>query len=266
MNISEAQTDAEQQALVARGLNVVVSRLAAKRLGYDNPPDAIGKRFGDSFLDPKFGLVPCTIVGVVEDARWHSVHEAVDPIVYFQDRTAWRYLEVRFAASRPGDVRDRIEQLWKRTFPDQPFAADYGDARAARYYKADDARAVLFACFAGLSVVIGCLGLFGLASFTAERRTKEIGIRKVLGARTRDIVQLLVWQFSQPVLIANLIAWPVAWWVMRNWLNKFDARITLGPVPFVAAGGLALAIAVATIAAHAIRVARANPIVALRYE
>ena len=109
-------------------------------------------------------------------------------------------------------------------------------------------------------------GLFGLAAFTAERRTKEIGIRKVLGARTRDIVRLLAWQFSRPVIIANLIAWPVAWLVMKDWLNQFDARIDLGPAPFVVAGVLALAIAIGTIAGHAFKVARANPIHALRYE
>jgi putative ABC transport system permease protein len=117
-----------------------------------------------------------------------------------------------------------------------------------------------------LAIVIACLGLFGLAAFTAERRTKEIGIRKVFGATVRDIVQLLVWQFSKPVVIANLVAWPVAWWLMRDWLNTFDARIALTPTPFVLAGLLALAIAVGTIASHAIRVARANPIHALRYE
>ena len=94
----------------------------------------------------------------------------------------------------------------------------------------------MFAGFALLAVIVACLGLFGLAAFTAERRTKEIGIRKVLGARTRDIVRLLAWQFSKPVIIANLIAWPVAWWAMRDWLNTFDARIDLGPTPFVLAG------------------------------
>jgi putative ABC transport system permease protein len=118
----------------------------------------------------------------------------------------------------------------------------------------------------GLAIVIACLGLFALAAFTAERRTKEIGIRKVLGARTRDIVRLLVWQFSRPVIIANVIAWPVAWWVMRDWLNGFDQRIALTPVPFVIAAAIALGIAIATVAGHAIKIARANPIHALRYE
>ena len=124
----------------------------------------------------------------------------------------------------------------------------------------------MFAIFAAFAVLISCLGLFGLAAFTAERRTKEIGIRKVLGARTRDIVQLLVWQFSRPVIVANLIAWPVAWWAMRNWLDEFETRIDIGPAPFLVAGLLALLIAVATVVGHAVRVARANPIHALRYE
>ena len=124
----------------------------------------------------------------------------------------------------------------------------------------------MFAAFALLAVIIGCLGLFGLAAFTAERRTKEIGIRKVLGARTRDIVRLLAWQFTKPVIIANLIAWPVAWWLMRDWLNGFDQRIALTPVPFLLAGCIALGIAIGTIAGHAMKVARANPIHALRYE
>jgi len=117
-----------------------------------------------------------------------------------------------------------------------------------------------------LAVAIASLGLFGLAAFAAERRTKEIGIRKVLGARTRDIVRLQVWQFTRPVLIANLIAWPVAYWAMRRWLDGFELRIELDPVLFVAAGALALAIAAATVMAHALKVARTHPIHALRYE
>ena len=140
------------------------------------------------------------------------------------------------------------------------------DDQLADLYMTDAARARTFAGFALLAIVIACLGLFGLAAFTAERRTKEIGIRKVFGARSRDIVRLLAWQFSKPVIVANLIAWPVAWWVMRDWLDTFDARIDLGPTPFVIAGALALAIAIGTVSGHALRVSRTNPIHALRYE
>ncbi|HEX8553674.1 MAG TPA: FtsX-like permease family protein, partial [Sphingomonas sp.] len=150
--------------------------------------------------------------------------------------------------------------------PQVPFDGQFATDIVREQYDQEEARGQLFAGFAVLAVVIGCLGLFGLAAFTAERRTKEIGIRKVLGARSREIVRLLVWQFSRPVLMANLIAWPVAWWVMRDWLNGFDARIGLTPVPFLAAGLLALVIAVVTVGGHAYRVAQTSPVRALRYE
>jgi putative ABC transport system permease protein len=147
-----------------------------------------------------------------------------------------------------------------------PFNAKFSEDIIGEAYEAEDSRARIFGAFATLAVIIGCLGLFGLAAFTAERRTKEIGIRKVLGARTRDIVRLLVWQFSRPVLVANLIAWPVAWWLMRDWLNTFDQRIALGPAPFVIAALVALTIAIGAVVGHAMKVARSNPIHALRYE
>jgi putative ABC transport system permease protein len=124
----------------------------------------------------------------------------------------------------------------------------------------------LIGIFAGICILVACLGLFGLAASATQQRTKEIGIRKVLGARTRDIVRLLVWQFTRPVIVANLIAWPAAWWVMRDWLNNFDTRIDLSPLPFIVAGLVAFGIAMATVASHAMRIARTNPIHALRYE
>ncbi|HEY0312796.1 MAG TPA: FtsX-like permease family protein, partial [Allosphingosinicella sp.] len=172
---------------------------------------------------------------------------------------------VRFHGD-PAAVRAGVEQAWKKVVPDVPFNAKFSDDIMVELYKAEDARAKTFAAFALLSVIVGCLGLFGLAAFTVDRRTKEIGIRKVLGARVRDIVRLLAWQFSKPVVLANLVAWPAAWWAMRDWLNTFDARIALGPGPFVLAGLIALGIAVGTVAGHAIRVARLNPVHALRHE
>jgi putative ABC transport system permease protein len=219
--------DAER-ALVQRGLNVIITAEAAKRLGFRDPQQAIGKEFKAGLTYPEFGLVPCTIVGVVADARFRSFREPLQPILYIMQRAGFSHIAVRYANVEPKTVRDRIEAVWQRVIPQVPFGADFVDDLLREQYEQEEARGQLFAAFAFLSVVVGCLGLFGLASFTAERRTKEIGIRKVLGARTRDIVQLLVWQFSRPVLIANLIAWPVAWWLMRDWLNRFDVRIDLG--------------------------------------
>jgi putative ABC transport system permease protein len=256
---------AAEKALAQRGANIVVNELATKRLGLQHPADAIGKTFEAGLVSNEAGWVPATIVGVVKDARFRSVREPIEPILFQSAHNGESEMIVRFHGD-PSAVRAGVERAWKSLASDVPFNAKFSDDIMVELYKAEDARAKTFAAFAMLAVVVACLGLFGLASFTAERRTKEIGIRKVLGARTRDIVRLLVWQFSKPVIIANVIAWPIAWWVMRSWLNGFDARIGLGPSPFLIAGGVALAIAVGTVAGHAFRVARANPIHALRYE
>jgi len=176
-----------------------------------------------------------------------------------------QFLVVRYHGD-PVAVRAGVERMWKGITHEVPFDAKFSEDIVRKLYEAEDARAKTFAAFSLLAIVVACLGLYGLAAFTADRRTKEIGIRKVLGARTQDVIRLLAWQFSKPVIIANLIAWPLAWWVMRDWLNGFDTRITLSPLPFLAAGLLALAIAIGTIAGHALKVARANPIHALRYE
>jgi putative ABC transport system permease protein len=253
-------------ALAHRGYSVVLNEFAARGLGFRAPGDAVGKVLmaDDGDVDAN-GRTPITVVGVVKDSRFRSIREPVEPIVFLYDRYQPSWLLVRFTGA-PAPVLARIESVWKRIAPDVPFTAKFSDDIVRNLYDAEQAKADIFAAFSALAVVIASMGLFGLASFTAERRTKEIGIRKALGARSRDIVQLLVWQFAKPVVLANLVAWPAAWWAMRSWLNGFDARIGLGPAPFLLAGGLALLIAVGTIAAHALRVARANPIHALRYE
>jgi putative ABC transport system permease protein len=173
---------------------------------------------------------------------------------------------LRYSHAVPAQVMDGLKRVWLRFQPDFPFQGEFAEDLIAELYERDRARGAMFLGFSVFAIVIACLGLFGLAAFTTERRTKEIGIRKVLGARIRDIVRLLTWQFSKPVVIANLVAWPLAWWAMRDWLNGFDVRIALTPGPFVLAGLLALGIAVGTVAGHALRVARLNPIHALRYE
>lgn len=254
-----------ESAVAARGINVVLNERGAKTLGYASPADAIGKTFKTVYFSNEIGPVAMTVIGVVKDSRFRSVRTPIDDLMFVKARTGMGWMLLRYNGD-PVAVRSQVENAWKSIVNDVPFEAKFSDDIMAELYKAEDGRAKIFAAFSLLAVVIGCLGLFGLAAFTAERRTKEIGIRKVLGARTRDIVRLLVWQFSRPVVIANVIAWPIAWWLMRDWLNNFDDRVTLGPVPFLAAAALALGIAVATVAGHAIRIARANPIHALRYE
>jgi putative ABC transport system permease protein len=256
---------AAEYAFVARGAHAVINTLAVQRLGYKSPEDAIGKLIRAPIGASKYGLVPITIIGVVQDSRFRSIRDPLDPIMFFYDRDNHNDMVVRYTGD-PAAAMNRIGAVWKRLAPDAPFNAKFGDDIVRDLYKSDEARAQTFGAFSLLAVVVGCLGLFGLAAFTAQRRTKEIGIRKVLGASTYRIVRLLVWQFSRPVILANIIAWPIAWWLMRDWLNGFDARIALGPLPFVVAGVLALLIAVGTIGAHSFRVARTNPILALRYE
>lgn len=258
--------DPERDRLIEqRGLNVVISADAARELGFASPQAAVGQQITPE-TDDGNPVAPYTVVGVVNEARFESARYASLARLYFVAPTSHLSLAVRFDDADGAAVMSGIESLWKSQVNTAPFQGFFANRRIADMYREDERRGVLFAVFAGLAVLISCLGLFGLAAFTAQRRTKEIGIRKVLGARTRDIVRLLVWQFTRPVLIANLIAWPVAWWVMRNWLDEFQSRIDIGVTPFALAGLLAFGIAVATIVGHAVRVARANPIQALRYE
>jgi putative ABC transport system permease protein len=258
-------TPAAQRALAARGGNIVINALAVRRMGFASPAEAIGKPIRATLLDNEFGLVPLTIVGVVADTRFRSVKQPLEPMMFLNAAIGPQFLILRYHGD-PATVRADVERVWRQFTRDVPFDAKLSEDVVREMYQKEEARAKTFAAFSLLAILVACLGLFGLAAFTAERRTREIGIRKVLGARTSDIVRLLAWQFSKPVLIANIIAWPVAWLVMRDWLGSFDARITLGPGPFLLAGALALAIAIGTIAGHALRVARANPIHALRYE
>ncbi|MEI9928141.1 MAG: ABC transporter permease [Sphingomonas sp.] len=254
----------EPAALAERGTNVVVNRAAAAKFGYRTPQAAIGRVVQIGVAG--FTMVPATIAGVVEDTRFRSARDAIEPIVFTYDPDRTNTVLVRYAAARPGDVMAALGKVWRRFEPEIPFEARFADDIVRELYAADRARTGLFAAFSMLAIVIACLGLYSLASFATERRTKEIGIRKVLGAKVRDIVRLLAWQFSKPVVLANLLAWPIAWWAMRDWLNTFDARIALTPTPFALAGLIALAIALATVSSQALRAARRNPVHALRYE
>jgi putative ABC transport system permease protein len=236
--------------------SVVINEAALRRLGFQIAEQAVGRVL-------RSGETDYPIVGVVPNLRFRSLHEPVRDEMFILGDRPGSILSVRLAGR---DVVQRLERLWRERFPDREMDRSFLEDDLRALYHAERRQARLLGLFAAVAVLLSCLGLLAMASFAARSRAREIGIRKVLGARVRDIVRLLVWQFSKPVIVANLIAWPIAWWVMRGWLNGFDLRVPLGPTPFLLAGGLALLIAIATVAGHAFRVARSNPIHALRYE
>jgi len=205
-------------------------------------------------------------VGVLADAKYGGAREPVKPSAfsYYPDRSA--ELVVRLRPDMIPETVSFIDKSWHSFAPITAVHRHFLDDSFDKLYSADERQGAMFGIFVAIAIFIACLGLFGLAAFTAGRRTKEIGIRKVFGANTRDVIFLLVRQFSIPVLIANAIAWPLAWYYLSDWLHGFAYRITLSPLYFAEVGAVALVIAWATIFVHAWRVARANPINALRYE
>ena len=240
------------------GHNILIDDTAARSLGF-TPQQAVGKTI-------ILGKDHVHIAGVVANVKFGGAREPAMATMYVYDPYKPASVLVRL---RPGTVPQTlsfINRAWRDFAPTRAVDHWFMSDALGRQYRADERQGELFGVFVGVAIFISCLGLFGLAAFTAGRRTREIGIRKVFGARTRDLVFLLLWQFSIPVLIANLIAWPLAWYYLRDWLQGFAYRIPLSPLYFVAAGFAALVIAWATVLVHALRVARANPIHALRYE
>ncbi|MEA1674489.1 ABC transporter permease [Nitrospirillum sp. BR 11163] len=242
------------------GRTIVLSLDAARRLGFAAAEEAVGQTviFGKNY--------PMTIVGVVDPVRYTDARMATQPVVYVLDPASIRSLAIRLTDDAGADTLAAIDALWRGMYPDAPMIRRFLTDSLADQSQQERRQALLLGVFTGLALVIACLGLFGLAAFTAERRTKEMGLRKVMGAGILDIVHLMVWQFSKPVLLAEMIAWPLAWLGLRHWLAGFTLRTPLDPLVFVAAGAVALAIAWITVAGHAARVASAKPVKALRYE
>lgn len=239
--------------------NVIVDEDAVHAFGF-TPESAIGKTI--ELVGSR-----ATIVGVVRNVLFHGAQSvSTKASVYYYNPNHMSRLSVRVKGGRIPDAVNFIDRTWQRFVPTTPIARWFLDENFNALYADAQRQGALLAVFVAIAVLIACLGLFGLAAFVVDRRTKEIGIRKVMGATNKDVVRLLLWQFSIPVLSANVIAWPVAWFYLDRWLTGFAYRIDLNPLYFVAAGVLALVIAWATVIGHALRVARANPVHALRYE
>ncbi len=239
-------------------LSVVLNETAVKTLGLNDP---VGKRI---LFGGRKNIL--TVIGVLKDFHFESLHEKIRPLVVFLQKGQTAYLPVRLSSNNIGSTVSFIKSEWKKFVPDKPFEFYFLDTEFDRLYSAEQQTGEIFTAFSVLAIFIACLGLFGLAAFTAERRTKEIGIRKALGSSIPGIIYLLSKEFTKWVLIANLIAWPVAYYFMNKWLSDFAYRISITPWIFILAGIIALFIALLTVSAHAIRAASANPVEALRYE
>ena len=245
---------------------IVLNETAVRLGGWDNPEDAIGDRFVTE--GPFRGIVyrnESTIVGVVADAHYQSVRTDIAPLSYTLE-LGTNVMIVKLTEGGQVEALNQLDRIWREQIPEYPIQRSFLSDSYTAFY-AGESRA--FALFIGLSIVaitIACLGLYALASFVAERRTKEISIRKVLGATVRSIAGMLAWDFSKLVIIANVIAWPLAWWFMQQWLSNFAYRTDISLVIFLLAGLATFAMAMLTTFQRAYSVAVANPVIALRTE
>lgn len=247
--------------------NVVINASTARLLGFANPQDALGRRLVNT-RGFNAALHNFTITGVVADTQFFSLRTAPRPEIYvLSPQFMSDVLSVRYSGN-PQQVLGEIEPVWQRVTGGAELSTALVEQKMAGEFAQERIEARMLVSFAVLAIIIACLGLYGSAAFAVDRRTKEIGIRKVMGAEVREIVTLLLWQFSKPVLLANVIAWPVALWAMLRWLQRFPYQIdSVVLVPLcILAGALALSIAWLTVAGNTVRVATTKPVLALRYE
>jgi putative ABC transport system permease protein len=239
--------------------NFVINEEAAKYMEMEDP---IGQRL-------KFWQSEGTIIGVVKDYHHVSMHREIMPHIFSINPRNYRSLRFVFIKISAQNIPDTLKYIRGTTTtfaPDYPYEYSFLDQGVEELYQTEKKLGKIFSSFAFLAIFISCLGIFGLASFTAERRTKEIGIRKVLGASVSHIVMLLSKEFSRWILLANLIAWPIGWYAMHKWLQNCAYRSSLNPLLFLLAGMLSLVIAAIPVSYQAIKAAVADPISSLRYE
>ncbi|NLD38535.1 MAG: FtsX-like permease family protein [Desulfatiglans sp.] len=251
----------ETKELIER--NLIINESAAREFGFSSPEEAVGEMLNSTTINN----ISYTIIGVVADNHIFSMRTLPRAEVYQLDPDGANVMTVRFNSS-PKKILNGVNEVWKKVMGDEEISTVFVDQLIAQEFQQEKTEQKVLISFSILAILIACMGLFGSAAFTVERRTREIGLRKVMGARIKNIVSLLLWQFSKPVLIANIIAWPVAIFVMRNWLERFPYRINLLLlIPICIVSGLiALVIAWSTVAGNTTRAARKNPIHSLRYE
>lgn len=237
----------------------ILNATAVRELGWKNPQDAIGSRFG-------YGEIRGQIIGVTEDYHFESLHQKVAPIAMFYQPGRMRRVSVHISGGNINQAVAHIEQVWKTNFPGTLFEYEFLDQRFGKLYATEQTQQTLFGIFAGIAIFISCLGLLGMSIFMSELRTKEIGIRKVLGSSVAGIVSLLSIDFIKPVVIAIIIASPIAWYAMDLWLRDFAYHTNIKWYVFLLAGVASLAIAIFTVSFQSIKSALMNPVKAIKTE
>jgi len=241
----------------------IINEMLARKLLEGSPgkplASLLGKYFGGDTLS--------RIVGISKDFNFNSLHYKIEPMFLLdQGASSFSMLSVKINGRQARQAVAFLESTWKKVLPEYPFSYEFLDDHFRELYRTDTRVSQLVAIMAGLAILISCLGLFGLASFSTEKRTKEIGIRKILGASVNDVVFLLSKHFVGLVLISNVIAWPLAWLALHRWIQNYAYRVALSWWVFAAAGVAALLVAVGTVSYHAIHAAVSNPVKTLRSE
>jgi putative ABC transport system permease protein len=243
---------------------IILNQTAAARLGLGK--DAIGKKVStfEGDANPE-NIKARTVIGIIDDFHFSSLKNNISSLTLILGQADGTVC-FRFQPNKTEEVIQSIEKIWKQLAPGQPFQYSFLDEDFANMYQAEQRLGTIFSLFAGLAIIIACLGLFALTAFTAEQRTKEIGIRKVLGASVSSIVVLLSKEFGKLVLIAFVLSTPVAWWAVTKWLEDYQYKVEIGWGIFVLAGIISLAIAWLTMSFQSIKAALSNPVKSLRNE
>jgi putative ABC transport system permease protein len=242
---------------------IVINQAAVNLLGWDDP---LGKKI-NNWSDPPVNF---EVIGVVEDLHYESMHSKIRPMAFLHINGPFhwspRYVSVRLDTKNIRQTIEQINSAWNRFAADLPFEYSFFNDDYDSLYVNEVQTKNLFILFSVLAIFIGCLGLFGLAAFLIEHRIREIGIRKVLGASVSGLIFLLSRQFTQWVLLANLLAWPLAWYAMNSWLENFAYHIEIDWQIYLYSGIIAMAIALLTVSVQVIKAALLNPVRSIRYE
>jgi putative ABC transport system permease protein len=239
--------------------SILINETALKEIGWEDP---LGKQIRE--IDDR--MIPKTVIGVVRDFHTDSLHNPLEPILIDQSSNDFSYIAVRLGPGNITYTMALLEEKWKELDSTGTFDYAFLEDSLVGQYRAEERLSEIFTYFSILAIFIACLGLFGLASFTAEQKTKEIGVRKVLGAPVAGIILLLSKEFTKWIIAANLLAWPIAYFLMKRWLQNFAFRISIGVGTFLLAAFFALLIALITVSYQSLKAALANPIESLRYE